>query len=351
MTRSTGRRSRVLWLALAGAASVCGAARAEQPARGPEPVRLEISFKLDPRLVSGVYGGGERWVSPPTYVGATAQDTVEARVEGFRADGAPIRIQPRWIASDPEMVTVSPEEAEQVRILIKRAGESSVEILAGKISTRLIVKAKGGAGKTMQIEIARAAPAPATPARTTTSEGPASSSASPRESREQIAARNKREGEEFLAHNRTREGVVTLPSGLQYEVVRPAEGRTPTVSDMVICHYRGTFVDGRELTNSYAARRPVSLSMRRLALPGWTEALTRMPVGSKWRIYLPPELAYGEKGHRRGKRMEAVGPNVTLIFELELLSIKGTPGSKGGIVAVADPPSPDGEDPATGIPR
>jgi FKBP-type peptidyl-prolyl cis-trans isomerase len=135
----------------------------------------------------------------------------------------------------------------------------------------------------------------------------------------QLAEKNQKEGEAFLAQNKTKEGVVTLPSGLQYRVLRTGDGKKPSLSDTVVCHYRGTTVDGKEIDNSYKRDKPQILPVTD-AIKGWTEALVLMPVGSKWQLFIPPSLAYGARG-----ASGSVGPNTTLIFELELLSIQAKP--------------------------
>ncbi len=131
-----------------------------------------------------------------------------------------------------------------------------------------------------------------------------------------MAAYNQRAGETFLAENKKKEGVVTLPSGLQYKVIQAGAGRKPTDADTVECNYRGTFVNGVEFDSSYKRNQPATLPVKGV-IKGWTEALQLMPVGSKWQLFIPPQLAYGEKGAGT-----AIGPNATLIFDLELLAIK-----------------------------
>ncbi len=126
---------------------------------------------------------------------------------------------------------------------------------------------------------------------------------------------NKAEGEAFLAENKTREGVVTLPSGLQYLVLREGNGPKPEATDRVSVHYIGSFLDGTEFNNSYTGGDPAIFSVNRV-IAGWTEALQLMKVGAKWRLWLPPELAYGEAG--QGTQ---IGSNATLVFEVELLTI------------------------------
>jgi len=125
------------------------------------------------------------------------------------------------------------------------------------------------------------------------------------------------EGEAFLAANKEKEGVVTLPSGLQYKILTAGTGPKPTASDSVVCNYRGTLMDGTEFDNSYKRGKPVTFGVGQV-IKGWTEALQLMPVGSKWQLFIPSSLAYGEGGEPRG----GIGPNATLIFEVELLSIQ-----------------------------
>jgi FKBP-type peptidyl-prolyl cis-trans isomerase FklB len=128
--------------------------------------------------------------------------------------------------------------------------------------------------------------------------------------------KNKREGEAFLAANKTREGVVTLPSGLQYKILKAGEGKTPTIEDTVVCHYVGALIDGTEFANSYASTQSAAFPVKR-AIKGWAEALQLMPVGSRWQLFIPPSLANGARGV--GSR---IGPDAALILEVELLSIK-----------------------------
>ena len=130
------------------------------------------------------------------------------------------------------------------------------------------------------------------------------------------AEENRKEGETFLAENKTKEGVVTLSSGLQYKILKAGGGRKPTEADRVEFHYRGTLIDGTEFDSSYRRGQPASFNVTGV-IPGWKEALQLMPVGSKWQLFIPPQLAYGAVGAGRD-----IGPNVTLIFEVELLAIK-----------------------------
>jgi FKBP-type peptidyl-prolyl cis-trans isomerase len=136
----------------------------------------------------------------------------------------------------------------------------------------------------------------------------------------------RKRGEAFLVENAKRPGVTSLPSGLQYEVLKTGtEGKPPTDGDVAVCHYRGTLIDGTEFDSSYG--RPVPLTFRvGSVIPGWREALHHMPVGSKWKLFVPPQLGYGEQGIKT-KSGRSVPPNATLVFELELLGVRqGEPG-------------------------
>ena len=132
-----------------------------------------------------------------------------------------------------------------------------------------------------------------------------------------LGEKNKKEGEAFLAANKGKEGVVVLPSGLQYKILKQGEGAKPTAEDTVVCHYRGTLVDGTEFDSSYKRNQPAAFAVKGV-IKGWTEALQLMTVGSRWQLFVPPELAYGERA-----RSNIIGPNSTLIFEVELISIQG----------------------------
>lgn len=127
--------------------------------------------------------------------------------------------------------------------------------------------------------------------------------------------KNKKDGEAFMTANAKKDGVVTLPSGLQYKIITAGQGKKPTDADTVICHYRGTLLDGKEFDSSYGGM-PATFGVKDV-IPGFREAVKLMPVGSKWQLFIPPDLAYGERGAGN-----AIEPNSTLIFELELLSIK-----------------------------
>lgn len=125
-----------------------------------------------------------------------------------------------------------------------------------------------------------------------------------------------KEGELFLEANRSKEGVVTLPSGLQYKILKAGAGEKPEFDETVVCNYRGTLIDGTEFDNSSKHDGPATFPLRGV-IKGWTEALQLMPVGSKWQLFVPPQLAYGENGSG-----QVIPPNATLIFEVELLAIK-----------------------------
>lgn len=127
---------------------------------------------------------------------------------------------------------------------------------------------------------------------------------------------NKKEGDEFLAANKDKEGVVTLPSGLQYKILTQGTGPKPTATDSVTCNYRGTLISGIEFDSSYKHGQPATFQVNGV-IKGWTEALQLMPVGSKWQLFIPAELAYGERA-----RSAEIGPNSTLLFEVELVSIQ-----------------------------
>lgn len=126
---------------------------------------------------------------------------------------------------------------------------------------------------------------------------------------------NKKAGEEFLSINKGRAGVVTLPSGLQYQVLQQGNGENPKATDKVKCHYHGTLINGTVFDSSVERGTPAVFGVNQV-IPGWVEALQLMPVGSKWRLFIPSNLAYGENGAG-----EMIEPNSTLIFDVELLDI------------------------------
>lgn len=132
--------------------------------------------------------------------------------------------------------------------------------------------------------------------------------------------KNQVEGQAFLLHNKTLPGVITLTNGMQYKVITEGTGATPGPNDMVTVNYRGTDVNGKEFDSSYKTGRPFECNVSGGIIRGWTEALERMKVGSKWEIYVPPDLAYGPMG-----RPPVIQPNETLIFDIELLGVKPRP--------------------------
>jgi FKBP-type peptidyl-prolyl cis-trans isomerase FklB len=138
------------------------------------------------------------------------------------------------------------------------------------------------------------------------------------EKMEVAAKENKKEGAEFLEANKTKEGVVTLPSGLQYKILTEGTGPKPAATDTVSCNYRGTLLNGTEFDSSYKRGQPLSIQVTGV-IKGWTEALQLMPVGSKWQLFIPSDLAYGDRG---ADPRSGIGPGATLIFEVELLSIQ-----------------------------
>jgi FKBP-type peptidyl-prolyl cis-trans isomerase FklB len=130
-----------------------------------------------------------------------------------------------------------------------------------------------------------------------------------------LAEAAQKEGEAFLAANKAKEGVVTLPSGLQYKILKAGSGEKPTLNDKVVCNYKGTLINGTEFDASEKHGGPATFPVKGV-IAGWTEALQLMPAGSKWQLFLPSSLAYGPQGPGE------IGPNATLIFEVELLSIQ-----------------------------
>lgn len=131
----------------------------------------------------------------------------------------------------------------------------------------------------------------------------------------ELSEKNKQEGEAFLAENRKKDEVVTLPSGLQYKVIKKGDGKTPKATDNVTVNYRGTLINGTEFDSSYRRGQPASFKVNGV-IRGWTEALQLMKEGAKWQLYIPSDLAYGERSAGRD-----IGPYSTLIFEVELISV------------------------------
>lgn len=148
------------------------------------------------------------------------------------------------------------------------------------------------------------------------------------------AAASKAEGAAFLTANKTKEGVVALPSGLQYKIITNGTGPKPTAKDTVVCNYRGTLLNGKEFDSSYRRNEPATFEVGQV-IPGWVEALQLMPVGSKWQVWIPSDLAYGDR--QPGPEIK---PGSTLVFEIELLSIKQPEAAK-----------PEGEAPKADAPK
>jgi FKBP-type peptidyl-prolyl cis-trans isomerase FklB len=126
---------------------------------------------------------------------------------------------------------------------------------------------------------------------------------------------NLQKSAEFLVANQTKEGVVTLPSGLQYKILTPGEGTSPLATDQVRVHYSGSFIDGKVFDSSIERNEPIVFGVNQV-IPGWTEALQLMKPGAKWMLYIPPALAYGEKGAGG-----VIGPNQALVFEVQLIEV------------------------------
>jgi UDP-GlcNAc:undecaprenyl-phosphate/decaprenyl-phosphate GlcNAc-1-phosphate transferase len=151
------------------------------------------------------------------------------------------------------------------------------------------------------------------------------------EDRKVAALENKKAGDAFLEENKKKEGVITLPSGLQYKILKAGEGKKPTLHDEVEVKYRGTFINGKEFDSSSGESRTYKVSD---VVPGWKEALKLMGAGSKWQLVIPPELAYGERG-----KVPTIMPNATLVFEVELVGIKSG-GSEGPKTEAPKPEAP-----------
>ena len=144
-------------------------------------------------------------------------------------------------------------------------------------------------------------------------------------------AQNKKEADEFLAANKTKQGVVTTASGLQYQMLQEGTGPTPKPTDQVTVHYKGTLLDGTVFDSSYDRNEPATFTVGQV-IPGWVEALQLMKVGSKAKLFIPPALAYGESGAG-----QQIGPNSMLIFEVELLKAEAAPAEP------AEPPAAEGQ--------
>ena len=136
------------------------------------------------------------------------------------------------------------------------------------------------------------------------------------EKNKEAGEKNKKEAEAFLAENKTKQNIKTTSDGLQYRILTQGKGKVPGSNDTVIAHYRGTLINGTEFDSSYKRGEPMDFAVTRV-IKGWTEALLMMPVGSKWQLFIPPDLAYGEGGR------PGIPPNSALLFDIELIGIKG----------------------------
>jgi FKBP-type peptidyl-prolyl cis-trans isomerase FklB len=161
-----------------------------------------------------------------------------------------------------------------------------------------------------------------------------------------LAESNKKDGAAFLAANATKEGVVTLPSGLQYKILTAGTGPKPAATDMVVCNYKGMLLDNTEFDSSYKRGQPATFPVSGV-IKGWTEALQLMPLGSKWELFIPADLAYGERAR------DPIPPNAVLVFEIELLSIKPREQPAAAPATATPPPAtsaPATSEPATSTP-
>ena len=165
------------------------------------------------------------------------------------------------------------------------------------------------------------------------------------EKTKQLSEGNKKEGDEFLAANKIKEGVTTLPDGLQYKILQEGTGPKPSATDAVTVNYRGALVNGTEFDSSYKRGQPATFNVTGI-IKGWTEALELMPVGSKWQLVIPSDLAYGPSG-----RPPVIGPNSTLVFEVELVSIQPKPAAPAPAAAPASNPAPAAASPNAPTPN
>jgi FKBP-type peptidyl-prolyl cis-trans isomerase len=328
-------------------------------AAAPEAItNILVSFKLDPRLSGPTYGG-DRWISPITYTGANGQDTIEARAHAIATNGAPTKLSIRWIPSDKELVTVAPGRDDQVKITVHRAGQSKIKLAAQGVSRELLVEGKlSGAYMLVtikQLPVERPAAEGNLARGTFLAEKEALKAAEEQRARKESIARRQQQSlanfkqkqiEAFRSENSRKAGVVTLPSGLQYKVVKAGKGEKPTDADAVQCHYRMTTVQGTEIQSSYPLGQPVTLAVA-TATPSWREALKLMPVGSKWQLFVPPAAGSEEKRppgrHRRRSSKPSLVFNQPAVVELELLAIAGRPSSAGKTTAATVIPSVKGK--------
>jgi FKBP-type peptidyl-prolyl cis-trans isomerase FklB len=160
------------------------------------------------------------------------------------------------------------------------------------------------------------------------------------EKRSALAEKNKKEGETFLAENKAKEGIKTLPSGLQYKVIKEGTGKSPKATDEVVAHYRGTRIDGIEFDSSYKRNDPATFKLDQV-IKGWAEALVLMKEGAKWQLFIPADLAYGESGLQT-----IIEPNAVLIFDVELISVNQKKDESNPEKPMAKPLKPTAKSPA-----
>jgi len=300
---SLARSSRQIAFALSMLVLLPAAAGAMPLAAEPSAslTGITVSFKLDPRVIDPTHGGTQ-WISPPTYAGANAQSTVEARAQGVDANGRLSPIRATWIAADPNMVKVSPSQGSEVKIVVKRAGQSSVKVVSGRVSQSLTVQSRYE-GKFIQIaitqvrEVKRPSPAPT----------------------------DKASALQNALAEKTSDTDVTLPSGLRYKILKRGSGETPAEDDIVECRYRVSTGNGREVDSAHA-NQPLAFSVAGMR---WKEVLKLMPVGSTWQILVPSHpVPAGDKPRGRGRAASPVRMTMPLIVELELVSIKKQSGER-----------------------
>jgi FKBP-type peptidyl-prolyl cis-trans isomerase FklB len=347
---------------------------------GPATVKeIQLTFKRDLRDVDPFRGVGV-WSTASVYTGAAAQNTVEIRAEGVDASGRPTRISPEWASSDPEIATVSPGKGDDVKVTVHKEGESNLKVTYQGVSKELVLKAQY-AGKLLMFQITPPpSPKPTGPVAEEvnpalkTEKAQLSYAAGRRLAKtlraqsvdvdpdlvsqamkdvlaggttlmsddqerlalmgvetqlnvtaatvekKKIVEKYKQEADTFLAENKKKEGIVTLPDGLQYRVIKAGNGKKPTGLDVAVCQYTGRLIDGTVFDDSHQKKGggPVNFPVRAV-IRGWQEALKMMPAGSKWQIFVPPDLAYGEHGVPQAR----IPPNAALVFEVELLSVRG----------------------------
>lgn len=372
------------WIVLLFPGWVQPSSQTAEPA--PSLAGIRVAFKLDPRLIDSTYGGARWLSPPTftSAVQSGKTGTVDVKVRGVDVRGKTVSIVPEWTAADPDLIAVKPGQNDEFRITVNGAGESTLTVASHGVSKKLLVRAKD-LGNAVLVEISQndgsGRPPQNAPAPAATDTGSTTQTTVPHDEKErnsysmgvemgkklkampleldadlvsrgvkdalsgedflfteedmetalaalrvdfrtkqlkarkELAEKNRTEGEAFLASNREKKEVVTLESGLQYRVLKMGDGPKPTAEDRVLCHYRGTLMNGKEFDSSYEGKKPRTFSLRR-AIQGWNEALQLMPVGSKWELFIPPQLAYGERGAR------GIGPEETLIFEVELLAIQ-----------------------------